>query len=145
MVGAALVGGTLASVPGIAWAAPRLRPNAKRCKTNSQCQSGNCADGVCREGCPTGTTECDRRAGEGLPGKQCVPNCPEGQVLNTLRCQCVEPTEGTNLMCICGDGSERLFCNAGSTCPDDRTRICMDVCGGAGVSNTICSTPEDIC
>jgi hypothetical protein len=142
LMGAALVGGTLASVPGIAWATPRPKPNGRRCKTNSQCQSGNCNDRVC-VGCPSGTTECDRTVGEGPPGPQCVPDCPPEQVLNTARCQCVVPTGGTNLTCICGDFSERLVCSAGSTCPDDRTSICRDVCGGEPV-NTPC-TPDDIC
>jgi hypothetical protein len=146
LMGAALVGGTLASVPGIAWAAPRPRPDGKKCKRDSQCASGNCAGGVCQAqgGCPSGTTECDRTLGEGPPGRQCIPDCPQGQVLNTKRCQCVVPTNGTNVGCICGDFSERVACFPSSTCPEIRDDFCRDVCRDAGLVNTYC-VPDDIC
>ena len=144
LMGVALVGGTLASVPGIAWAAPRPRPNGKKCKRDSQCASGNCAGGVCQAqgGCPSGTTECSGPAGFG-----CVPDpCPQGQVLNTVRCQCVTSTGGITLGCICGDTSERFICFAGQTCPDsvERTTQCTAYCGAAGYVNSYCYE-NDIC
>ncbi len=55
LMGAALVGGTLASVPGIASAAPPPRPNGRKCKQSSQCASGNCQGGVCQEAQATPT------------------------------------------------------------------------------------------
>jgi hypothetical protein len=45
LMGAALLGGTLASIPGIAWA--KLKPGGARCKRNEQCASGQCVDGMC--------------------------------------------------------------------------------------------------
>ena|ERR687889_1907712 len=51
LMGAALVGGALASIPGIALAEPKLKPDGAKCKRDSQCQSGQCASpesgGVC--------------------------------------------------------------------------------------------------
>jgi len=46
LMGAALLGGTLASIPGIAWGA-KLKPGGARCKRNEQCASGQCVDRVC--------------------------------------------------------------------------------------------------
>jgi hypothetical protein len=84
LMGAALLGGTLASVPGIAVAAPKPRPNGRKCKQSSQCLSGNCQGGVCQAaGCPSGTTECNG---------SCVTNCTSGQVLDPSTCTCVCPT-----------------------------------------------------
>jgi hypothetical protein len=74
---AALLGGTLASGPGIAWAAPRPRPDGKKCKTDSQCQSGNCAGGVCQNSQPV-----------------CTPRCKKGGL-------CYATTDGTTA-CGCG-------------------------------------------
>ena len=37
LMGAALVGGVLASIPGIAGATPRLKPPGRRCKRGDQC------------------------------------------------------------------------------------------------------------
>ena len=50
LMGAALVGGALASIPGIAWAKPNKPANAK-CNHNHQCASGQCGvDGRCLGG-----------------------------------------------------------------------------------------------
>jgi hypothetical protein len=43
LMGATLVGGALASIPGIALAEPKLKPDGAKCKRDSQCQSGQCA------------------------------------------------------------------------------------------------------
>ena len=48
LMGAALVGGTLASIPGIAVAAPKPKPAGKKCAEDSQCQTGVCVNGVRR-------------------------------------------------------------------------------------------------
>jgi hypothetical protein len=52
LMGAALIGGTLASL-GIGEAAadpPGCKRNGKRCRKNSSCCSSNCVDGRCQEG-----------------------------------------------------------------------------------------------
>jgi hypothetical protein len=56
LMGAALVGGTLASVGigGVAAAdPPGCKRNGKHCKKNEQCCSERCASGVCAEPCPS--------------------------------------------------------------------------------------------
>ena len=51
MMGAALVGGTLASfgLGGVAAADDLCKPTGKKCKKNSQCCSGYCACGMCAQ------------------------------------------------------------------------------------------------
>src|SRR5215212_5045797 len=96
-MGAALVGGTLASVPGMAWAAPPPRPNGKRCKTNSQCLSQNCVDRRCQEvGCPPG---------ERLCRNVCVTDCPSGLFLDPDTCQCVSASPDQPCCCTCRYGT----------------------------------------
>jgi hypothetical protein len=46
LMGAALVGGALASIPGIAWAKPK-KPEGTKCNHNHQCASEQCLDGRC--------------------------------------------------------------------------------------------------
>jgi hypothetical protein len=68
LLGAALVGGTLASIPGIALAKPK--PEGAKCNHNHQCASGQCvelpergvrvcaaAGPICPPGCP-GLPQC---------------------------------------------------------------------------------------
>jgi hypothetical protein len=60
LMGAALLGGTLASVPAIASAAAPPRPNGRKCKQSSQCASGNCSSGTCQPvPCQAGLTRCN--------------------------------------------------------------------------------------
>jgi hypothetical protein len=59
LMGAALVGGVLASIPGIAEAAPKGKPAGRKCKRDRQCVNGLCLSGVC----------------SGFPDSQ---SCPEG-------------------------------------------------------------------
>jgi hypothetical protein len=55
LMGAALVGGALASIPGIAEAAPAPKPGGRKCRSNSGCESGYCLpSGVC-SGFPRGS------------------------------------------------------------------------------------------
>jgi hypothetical protein len=64
LMGAALVGGVLASIPGIAEAAPPLKEAGRKCRRNDQCETGLClSSGVCsgfpgsskaRRSCPAG-------------------------------------------------------------------------------------------
>src|SRR5215212_7943565 len=63
LLGAALVGGTLASIPGIALAKPK--PEGAKCNHNHQCASGQCVELPER-----GVRVCRRRTNmsAGLPG-----------------------------------------------------------------------------
>jgi hypothetical protein len=99
LMGAALLGGTLASIPGIAWA--KLKPDGAKCKRNEQCASGQCVDGVCGGGacavCPepcvcvtdlrTGAQACiqdavriEPRCNACLRGEVCVASSNPGEV-----------------------------------------------------------------
>jgi hypothetical protein len=88
VLGGALVGGLLTTIPGVAWAA--CKPLLHKCVANSQCCSRNCIKNpkgsgkVC--GCPTGKTLCNGR---------CVTNCTGDQILNPSTCQCVCPSNTT--------------------------------------------------
>ena len=100
LMGAALVGGTLASVPGMAWAAPRPRPDGKKCKRDSQCQSGNCAGGVCQGiVCPDGCFSFDRVDGTGQACINCSSGCQAAPDCNSC-------PEGT--ICVVGPGGSTL-------------------------------------
>ena len=97
LMGAALVGGTLASL-GIGEAAADLCKRAgKACKKHSQCCSGNCVNGTCAE-CPAGTTLCDGH---------CVTICPSGQTLNPSTCTCCTTNES-------------IFCSSHEECCSGR-------------------------
>jgi hypothetical protein len=85
MFGAALVGGTLASIPGMAWAARPTCPSGVRCRgkcceVGATCVKG--AGGGCA--CPTGQIVC---------GGACVSTtCAHVEdVFNPVSCQCERP------------------------------------------------------
>jgi hypothetical protein len=124
MLGAALVGGAFASIPGAAWAACK-QPFSK-CTANTQCCSRRCIKNpqgngrIC--GCPTGKTLCPA-------GNQCVTCTNTGEVVNltTCKCECPADTELCNNACVskvCGANEsfntttcqcEAVGCTAGSS------------------------------
>jgi hypothetical protein len=57
LMGAALVGGALASIPGIAWAKPN-KPEGAKCNHNHQCASEQCVEGRCASAGPICTPSC---------------------------------------------------------------------------------------
>jgi hypothetical protein len=98
LMGAALVGGALASIPGIASAAPKPKPAGRKCKEDSQCQTGVCVNGVC-----------------GGFVEKCH-NCPAD-------CACVVD-EGGNIRCIdCSGGLCAL--RSASSCADCGSDVCI--------------------
>ena len=109
MMGAALVGGVLASVPGVAWAAkpapcpPGVQKCGKACCPDATfiCAQGKCA-------CPTGTTRI---------GNTC---CQNAQVC------------GSNCGCQTGEGC----CNG--VCTDLSTTINCGACGNACTTGQSC-------
>jgi hypothetical protein len=123
MLGAALVGGAFASIPGAAWAACK-QPFSK-CTANSQCCSRQCIKNpkgngkIC--GCPTGKTLCPA-------GNQCVTCTNTGEVVNltTCKCECPSGTELVNGACVspsictvnqtCGGCGDPLFPDNGHAC-----------------------------
>jgi hypothetical protein len=107
LMGAALVGGMLASVPGVAWAA---RPAP--CTSGRKCGKRCCPDAsfVCSRGkcaCPAGTELC---------GGRCVTSCTGGEVLDPTTCQC-GPTICPEVSCCC-------VCNYQNTVTGDYVYVC---------------------
>jgi Dictyostelium (slime mold) repeat len=122
------LGGTLASIPGIAWGA-KLKPDGAKCKRNKQCASGQCVDRVCGGGacavCPEPCVcETDLRTGD----QACIgaevrvePRCNaciEGEV-------CVASSNPGEVGCVATCATPR--CVDDSDC-DDFNECTADVC-----------------
>jgi hypothetical protein len=103
MFGAALVGGTLASIPGLAWAARPVCPSGVRCRGQCCPEGATCVQGAgggCT--CPAGQIACDNA---------CVPSdnnncgacgnvCTGGQVCENGSCVCPEGLTDCNGTCV---------------------------------------------
>ena len=112
LLGAALLGGTLASMPGAAWATHRGRSHGP--------PSG---DPTCPY--PGQIRVCQCPSGQELCGGACVPSCGSGQQLNPETCQC----ENSTLTC------DTQTCRG---CCDPVTDTCVrgttnEACGTGGV------------
>ena len=137
LMGAALLGGALASL-GIGEAAADLcKRNGKVCKKNTQCCSGNCVNaptGTCAV-CPSGQVLC---------GGNCVSNsCDPGQTFSTTNCQC-EPTGPGRISCECQDNTRFGPLCRPTDCSTSAEAFCTPLCeshGGAFIS--VCE--EDAC
>jgi hypothetical protein len=99
LMGAALLGGTLASVGmGEAAAAPGgCKRNGKKCKKSSQCCSETCVDGVCQNG-EVCQGELVTPVGGGDPICACTghcvascDDCPSGTICATGSGECADP------------------------------------------------------
>ena len=131
LMGGLLVGSTLGSLPGVAWADDDdCKRRGRRCTRNRQCCSKNCIENpagrggkVC--GCPTGKTPCQ---------EHCVKNCTSPKVLDTNTCQCVCPTvacEGgtvNSTTCECECAPLKTLVNGQCVCPTIN-------CGAVGTLN----------
>ena len=133
LVGATLVGGALASIPGIASAKPN-KPEGAKCNHNHQCASEQCVEGrcgsvgpICDPPCPEGE-ECT----EGRPPfppfcrpipPTCTPSCPEN-------CGCFVTADGTTRCISCPLGICAL--NGVTSCEDcdPVAEVCIPGPGG---------------
>jgi hypothetical protein len=114
LMGAALVGGTLASV-GIGEAAaapPGCKRNGKKCNRGEQCCSGNCQSGTCVASC----IPPDAIVGCGTP----TIDCPGGCVCSPEVSGAIDICRGPSVTdvpcttsCDCPTG---LFCLTGGLC-----------------------------
>jgi hypothetical protein len=137
LMGAALVGGTLASlgIGGVAAADDECKPLEKKCRKNQQCCSGNCVDRKCAA-CPSGTSAC---------GTQC---CPSGETcLHGIACCPNAKVCGTGAFAICCKGEAQSCVEGLCQCNDPGTLPCADQCvgceGGTVNSETcLCECPS---
>ncbi len=111
LMGAALVGGTLASL-GIGEAAaapPGCKRNGKNCTRNNQCCSGNCSNGTCA--CKTYSSDCTKNS------ECCSGYCNQFGICdqNVVECACEDGFMYRSLctMAACGDTTAlNQFCNS---------------------------------
>jgi hypothetical protein len=151
LMGAALVGGTLGSLGGVAAADEECKPNGKKCRKDKQCCSGNC------EGRKCAAAACTSNGGTCTSGSQCCSgNCKSGMCVescippNAIPCDLSNPTAacGPNVpgACFCGAeaSSQAAYCLQGVTgipcttscdCPTGQfchapngTAFCVSVC-----------------
>ena len=111
LMGAALVGGALASTPGIAWAKPN-KPAGAKCNHDKQCASGHCVDSGVGRVCTA-------------PGPICTPLCP-------ANCSCESAPDGTTTCVGCPPEQlcrTRLADNCGQC---TSAEVCVAGASGAG-------------
>jgi hypothetical protein len=112
LMGAALLGGTLGSLGGIAAADEECKAEGRKCRKDDQYCSGNCVNGTC-SACPVGRT----KLSNGTCAKPCdsADDCPF--------CTCT--SEGSRTFFNTVDGASLTDCRAGgdSVCP--RGELCI--------------------
>lgn len=175
LMGGALLGGTLASIPGMAWAKPKPPPPpGKKCQRSSQCPTSQvCVNGACA--CPSGTTfcggscvsntcgtnetlnsttcQCECISGATRCGDNCVSTCPSGQQLNTNTCQC-ECISGTSPCAfngngICGERADSsgtvCYCAIDCICPVGCVATSCEGCPAGSVCVSTADSPGVRC
>jgi hypothetical protein len=128
LMGAALVGGMLASL-GIGEASADLcKPNGKACKKNSQCCSGNCANGTCAQfiGCDPQGGICDS-----------LTFCN-----NNRNCLCLQTAEGSG---ICWNAAASQPCDAYQICTTSLDCPTGQLCTVNGCCGNVCIPPDQMC
>jgi hypothetical protein len=157
LMGAALVGGTLASL-GIGEAGADLCKRAgKACKKNTQCCSGNCVNaptGTCAA-CPSGQVLCNgncvsnsclANSGQVFNSSTCQCECPSGRVLlsnGTCATPCTTAPECTG-GCECNGHSVNTaqgFCSTqtlGGGCATDAECPTGQFCADLGTTGIVC-------
>ena len=120
LLGAALLGGTLASIPGAAWATHRGRSHGP--------PSG---DPTCPH--PGQIRVCQCPSGQELCGGACVSNqCGANEQFDPNTCQCEPVLISSNVTCVCGDFTlTRCFAGA---CGDESAQaaLCTESCASFG-------------
>jgi hypothetical protein len=123
LMGAALVGGTLGSLGGVALADDECKPTNKKCRKNKQCCSGNCSGGTCAA-CPSGQVQCNGN---------CVSiSCSEGQIFDPASCACVAQCVPNQHICT----AEGTPCCGGDVCANGR--CCTELHGTCTFSSECC-------
>jgi hypothetical protein len=154
LVGGALLGAALASVPGVAWAND-CRRLGRECRRASQCCSRNCVrrgdDKVC--GCPEDQTRCNDRCVNLKTNERhcgaCGNSCPEGSECVRGECQgqgrC--PPGTTECTRTVGEGSTDPQCvpdcPPGQVLNTKRCECIVPTPGGGTNVGCICRNPFD--
>ncbi len=124
LMGVALVGGALASIPGIAWA-DGCRRLGRECSRDSQCCSSNCIrrgdDKVC--GCRAGQTLCKKPRGEG----RCVNLQANERHCGSCFNRCAEGQE-----CVDGTCAAACISDGAGPCEETSDQCCSSNCDGSG-------------
>jgi hypothetical protein len=125
LMGAALVGGTLASLGGVAAADDECKPEGKKCRKDTQCCSGNCSksgtsrSGTCVAGCTSNGSACS------TSGDCCSGNCDSGF--------CVPPPTGPHRVeCFCNDSAVIRLCSSIDCTTENRVEVCSPLCESHG-------------
>jgi Stigma-specific protein, Stig1 len=149
LMDAALVGGALAFLPGVALADDDCRSFGRRCRRDSQCCSRNCVrrgdEKVC--GCPEGKRRCgdrcvDLKTNERHCGS-CSNRCAEGEECVDGVCQggCPSGTTpcGGNCLPSCQQGQalDPTSCQCLAICTNTTGHPC-NTCKGEGGNTEIC-------
>jgi hypothetical protein len=152
LLGGALVGGALASLPGVAWAQGGGNSACVRCckrafepgekitvrgrerSARGYCISQSAKNRQCYVPCEdNGNGDCPY--GEELCGGECVLKCPEGQVRDFSTCVCSgEACPPSNLLTPVGGGDPICACGGGCVASCDECE-----------SGTICASGGDFC
>jgi hypothetical protein len=149
LMGAALVGGTLGSLGGVAAADEECKPVNKKCRKDKQCCSGKCGeDHKCAAACGLGGAPCS--SGTDCCTGVCRGNgtcelCPVGFSLvrpGICAKTCASASDCTN--CGPNAGCSEGFCisgtRAGSSCVFD-----LDCLPGEFCAESVCATPCQAC
>src|SRR5215218_9814405 len=125
LMGAALVGGTLGSLGGVAAADDECKPLNKQCRKDKQCDSGKCATCRSNGGPCASNAECCRIAfGGGCRNGTCVESCIQPSL---TPCDpndpsaCGAPDSGCN--CLPEASSDKTYCRS-----DVTTTLCTTSC-----------------
>jgi hypothetical protein len=126
LMGAALVGGTLASL-GIREAAadpPGCKRAGKRCKRDTQCCSGNCSSsGTCAAACVSNGVSCTSDS------QCCSGNCDD--VFGV----CLPPIGPNRQTCLCKDDTLIERCTSTDCSTEQQLSICNPLCESHGGVN----------
>ena len=156
LMGAALVGGTLASLGMREAGADQCKRNGKACKKDKQCCSGNCDDsGTCADAPPTcgsigatctGNTDCcsELVCKGGMCAESCIPpntiSCDPNDAFSCdIRsgCVCIPDVSGVG---ICNRiGGSNADCTSSCECPPGE--FCNGLFGECTLAATVCTPP----
>ena len=153
LMGAALVGGTLASLGMGGEAAadpPGCKRNGKHCTRDTQCCSRNCVSGTCQAQTTTTTTSSTTSTSTSTTSSStsttsttttpmCLPNggaCSTSGDCCSGNCDsgfCVPAPTGTiRVDCFCTDQSKISLCTSIDCSDAARTEVCTPLCASHG-------------